>query len=122
MVWRLDLPTPLVGDPALLDDVVLVDSLSKTAWAGLRVGWLRAPVSLVPQLNAGLTTDDLAVPVLGQVLATVLFEQLDDICGPAARSCASAATRCSRWSPSTFRPALSSHLRAGRTCGGDCRE
>lgn len=71
----------LDGVPALppvgaFDDgerVVTVGSLSKTHWGGLRVGWLRAPRSLVARFAEARSAVDLAPPVLEQLVALELL-------------------------------------------------
>src|SRR5206468_8947624 len=67
-------PTAAV-DPA----VITVGSLSKPVWGGLRIGWLRASTDLVHRLAALRTSIDMGSPVLEQVVAASLVEQLDDI-------------------------------------------
>jgi DNA-binding transcriptional MocR family regulator len=62
-------------DPAVLT----VGSLSKPVWGGLRIGWLRASTDLVHRLAALRTSIDMAGPVLDQVVAAELFDQLDEI-------------------------------------------
>jgi DNA-binding transcriptional MocR family regulator len=49
-------PLSLIGEqlPSLAhysDSVLLVSSLSKTVWGGLRLGWVRAPVTITRQLR-----------------------------------------------------------------------
>ncbi|MFN2559921.1 MAG: PLP-dependent aminotransferase family protein [Jatrophihabitans sp.] len=59
--------------------VITVGSLSKAVWGGLRIGWLRASTDLVHRLAALRTSIDMGSPVLEQVVAASLVEQLDDI-------------------------------------------
>src|SRR5206468_7252742 len=59
--------------------VVTIGSLSKPVWGGLRIGWLRASTDLVHRLAALRTSIDMGSPVLEQVVAASLVEQLDDI-------------------------------------------
>jgi DNA-binding transcriptional MocR family regulator len=59
--------------------VVTLGSLSKPVWGGLRIGWLRAGVDLVHRLAALRATIDMAGPVLDQLVAAALFDQLDQI-------------------------------------------
>jgi DNA-binding transcriptional MocR family regulator len=59
--------------------VITVGSLSKPVWGGLRVGWLRASTDLVHRLAALRTSIDMGSPVLEQVVAAALVDQLDDI-------------------------------------------
>ncbi len=57
--------------------VVTIGSLSKLVWAGLRIGWVRADAGLVTRLASARTTQDLAAPVLDQLLAVTVFHHLD---------------------------------------------
>src|SRR4051812_40667416 len=65
---RLDGPRlpPPVGafDPG--GTVITVGSMSKAAWAGLRIGWIRATARVVRELAAVRTAVDMAGPVLEQ--------------------------------------------------------
>jgi DNA-binding transcriptional MocR family regulator len=73
-----DLPPPV----AAADDddgVVTVGSLSKSHWAGLRVGWVRAPRSLVARLAESRSALDLAPPVLEQLVAAELLADDDAV-------------------------------------------
>ena len=79
---ELGLDEPAGGPPPPLaalggDRVVTVGSLSKLVWAGLRIGWVRADPALVTRLASARTTQDLAAPVLDQLLAVAVFEHLD---------------------------------------------
>lgn len=78
---RLDgpkLPPPLgaFGPPGA---VITVGSMSKSAWAGLRVGWIRATARTVRELVALRGTIDMAGPVLDQLLATELMANWDAV-------------------------------------------
>jgi DNA-binding transcriptional MocR family regulator len=78
---RLDgpaLPPPLAAfDPG--GAVVTIGSMSKPAWGGLRMGWIRAAPRLVRELAAGRADLDMAGPVLEQLLAVELLERWDDV-------------------------------------------
>jgi len=78
---RLDgpaVPPPLsgVGDGGA---VVAIGTMSKAAWAGLRVGWLRATPGLVAELAARRADVDLASPILEQLLAVELLDRWDEV-------------------------------------------
>lgn len=68
-------------DPALppagdaLEGPVRVGSASKAFWAGLRVGWVRAPAALVDRLAAARMTSDIATAVLDQLTLVRLLER-----------------------------------------------
>ncbi|MQS08288.1 PLP-dependent aminotransferase family protein [Streptomyces alkaliphilus] len=53
--------------------VVTVGSASKTFWAGLRIGWVRAAPELIRRLVAGRAHADLGSPVLEQLALTWLL-------------------------------------------------
>lgn len=76
---RLDgppLPAPLGAfDPG----VITVGTLSKSAWGGLRVGWIRASRRLVTELTTVRASLDMAGPVLDQLLALELLDVWDDV-------------------------------------------
>jgi DNA-binding transcriptional MocR family regulator len=65
---------------AALDPRVLtVGSLSKLVWAGLRIGWIRGPREVINRLAAARSSQDVAAPVLDQLLALELMDHLDEI-------------------------------------------
>lgn len=56
--------------------VVTIGSLSKSHWAGLRTGWIRASRSLIQRFAAARTTMDLGGPVVEQLAAAHLVRSL----------------------------------------------
>lgn len=70
-------PPPLAAYAPRGAEVISVDSLSKVAWAGLRVGWLRAPVEMAVRLSRRKVLADLAGPLLDQVVAVRLLADYD---------------------------------------------
>jgi DNA-binding transcriptional MocR family regulator len=78
---RLDgpaLPAPLGAfDPG--GSVVTVGTLSKSAWGGLRVGWIRARRRLIGELASVRASLDMAGPVLDQLLALELLGDWDAV-------------------------------------------
>ena len=58
--------------------VVTIGSLSKSHWAGLRTGWIRAGSSLIQRFAAARTTMDLGGPVVEQLAAAHLVRSLDE--------------------------------------------
>ncbi|TNM42809.1 PLP-dependent aminotransferase family protein [Nocardioides albidus] len=54
-------------------DAICVGSASKSIWGGLRLGWIRAPHTLVDRLTRARVGLDLGVPVLEQLVLTRLL-------------------------------------------------
>ena len=78
---RLDgpaLPPPLgsFGPPGA---VITIGAMSKSAWGGVRVGWIRATARTVRELAALRATVDMASPVLDQLLAVELLKDWDAV-------------------------------------------
>jgi DNA-binding transcriptional MocR family regulator len=71
------LPPPLASTagPA---QVVTIGSISKIIWGGLRVGWLRAPRSIIDPLTRLKGLSDLGSSVPSQLVAAWLVDRLDD--------------------------------------------
>jgi DNA-binding transcriptional MocR family regulator len=59
-------------------NIISMGSLSKLLWAGLRVGWLRAPVSTIAKIARVKTAADLGSPLLTQAIATQLMQATED--------------------------------------------
>ncbi|MGD0559740.1 MAG: PLP-dependent aminotransferase family protein, partial [Streptosporangiaceae bacterium] len=73
-------PPPLAALAPRQPNIVTVGSLSKGYWGGLRIGWVRAPASVIARLGATKAVADLGSPPLGQAVAAALIsEQHDDI-------------------------------------------
>ena len=58
---------------------IMVGSVGKTVWGGVRVGWIRADRPLIRRLLAVRAPGDLGTPIIEQLLVTRLLEQMDDI-------------------------------------------
>ncbi|MEV7661363.1 PLP-dependent aminotransferase family protein [Paenarthrobacter sp. NPDC089316] len=58
--------------------VVSIGSLSKSHWAGLRTGWIRADEALIPRLLATRTVMDLGGPVVEQLAAARLIRSFSE--------------------------------------------
>nr|WP_052479132.1 PLP-dependent aminotransferase family protein [Kibdelosporangium sp. MJ126-NF4]CEL22397.1 Transcriptional regulator, GntR family domain / Aspartate aminotransferase [Kibdelosporangium sp. MJ126-NF4]CTQ89252.1 Transcriptional regulator, GntR family domain / Aspartate aminotransferase (EC 2.6.1.1) [Kibdelosporangium sp. MJ126-NF4] len=71
------------GEPPLpiaaYGPAVTIGSLSKVVWGGLRVGWIRAPESVIMQLARLKAVHDLGSNYLGQVAAVSLVSSLDSL-------------------------------------------
>jgi DNA-binding transcriptional MocR family regulator len=72
---RLDDPLPL----AAYGPAVLIGSIGKTMWGGLRVGWIRAERQLIQRLTRARSAGDLGTPALEQLVVARLFEHYDVI-------------------------------------------
>lgn len=59
--------------------IIVVESVSKWAWSGLRIGWLRADPVLVRRLRAARQLADQSTSVPGQLLALDLLEHAVDL-------------------------------------------
>lgn len=82
-----NVPPPLA---ALRPDgpLITVDSLSKTAWGGLRIGWVRADPVLVQRLRSLRATHDLSSPVPSQLLAEQVLADLPRVVADRVRELA----------------------------------
>jgi len=58
--------------------VVTIGSLSKSHWAGLRTGWIRASGDLIQRFAAARTSLDLGGPVMEQLAGAHLVRALDE--------------------------------------------
>ena len=67
------------ADPAVQHNIVTVGSLSKSVWGGLRIGWIRADLDLVPRLVAARPRRELGTPELEQQVAILAFHRLPEI-------------------------------------------
>ncbi len=68
------------GRPAFAGrEVVRVGSLGKTAWGGLRVGWIRAERELILRLIAARPPRDLGTPEFEQAVATRVLGRMPEI-------------------------------------------
>lgn len=79
-------PGPGVGPPPVaalaprLANIVTVGSLSKTYWAGLRTGWVRAPEGIIARLAAAKAAADLgSVPFLQGLVAALVGSAHEEI-------------------------------------------
>ena len=70
---------PMTPVAALDNRVLTIGTLSKLVWAGLRIGWVRGPRETVNRLAAARSSQDVAAPVLDQLLALELMDHLDEI-------------------------------------------
>jgi DNA-binding transcriptional MocR family regulator len=74
-----DEPPPLAAFAPRGAEVITVESLSKVGWAGLRLGWLRAPAEMALRLSRRKVLADLASPLLDQAVTVRLLERYDEL-------------------------------------------
>jgi DNA-binding transcriptional MocR family regulator len=72
-------PPPPLAAYARDAQIVSVGSLSKVFWAGLRVGWIRAPRPLIAQLGRLKAVADLGTSLVSQAIAVNLLTGADRI-------------------------------------------
>jgi DNA-binding transcriptional MocR family regulator len=60
------------------DRVITVGSLSKVAWGGLRIGWIRAHRAEIDRIVAGKMVADHSSSLITQAIAVRVFERLDE--------------------------------------------
>jgi DNA-binding transcriptional MocR family regulator len=84
-------PRPLAAlDPS--GTVLTVGSLSKIAWGGLRVGWVRGSRSDIERLIAGKIVADHGTSVITQAVAAHVFDRLDEAADDSLRRAAEQRT------------------------------
>jgi len=72
----LDLRQP-PAPPPRIPGAITIGSLSKTIWAGLRIGWIRGPTSLISELQLNPLFSVCAPPPMEQLIACTLLPGLD---------------------------------------------
>jgi DNA-binding transcriptional MocR family regulator len=58
---------------------VLIGSVGKTVWGGVRIGWIRAERQLIQRLVRARGAGDLGTPILEQLIVRLLLENYDEI-------------------------------------------
>lgn len=59
--------------------VVLLGSVGKTVWGGVRIGWIRADRGIIHKLVRARSAGDLGTPVLEQLLVKNLLDDFDAV-------------------------------------------
>lgn len=59
--------------------IIVVDSLSKTVWNGLRIGWIRASGDFIGRLRLVRAVHDLGTAIPTQLLALQLLPRFDEL-------------------------------------------
>ena len=70
---------PMLADHCRIARVVSTGSLSKTCWAGLRLGWIRGPAPVIEETIYRHLAWDLGPSIPSQLLALQLLPHLDRI-------------------------------------------
>src|SRR5689334_7154103 len=71
-------PLPPIASFEPAAPVLTIGSLSKLMWAGLRVGWVRAPEPIIERLARLKSANDLGSPLLTQAIAVRLLGAMDE--------------------------------------------
>src|SRR4051794_29869375 len=61
------------------ETAITIGSMSKTYWAGMRIGWIRAHPAFVRRLSAARAALDICSPVLEQLVAVELLARADEV-------------------------------------------
>jgi DNA-binding transcriptional MocR family regulator len=72
---RADRPLPL----AAYGPAILIGSVGKTVWGGVRIGWIRAERQVIQKLVRARGAGDLGTPILEQLLVETLLDDFDAI-------------------------------------------
>ncbi|SFR92207.1 transcriptional regulator, GntR family [Agromyces sp. CF514] len=79
-IAELDIDRAETFPPMAADGpAVLIGSVGKTIWGGIRVGWIRADRPLIRRLLAVRAPGDLGTPILEQLLVARAIERMDDV-------------------------------------------
>jgi DNA-binding transcriptional MocR family regulator len=70
---------PLIASFAPSAPILTVGSLSKLAWPGLRVGWVRAPEPMIERLARLRSANDLGSPLLTQAILVRLLASIEQL-------------------------------------------
>ena len=74
-------PLPFAAYEADSSNAILIGSVGKTLWGGLRVGWIRAERQVIQKLVRSRSAGDLGTPALEQLVVTNLLADYDTILG-----------------------------------------
>ena len=70
-------PSPL--PIAAHGNAILIGSVGKTVWGGLRVGWIRADRTVIQRLARARFSSDLGTPIMEQLVVAHLLRDFDSI-------------------------------------------
>ncbi|WP_028648775.1 PLP-dependent aminotransferase family protein [Nocardiopsis sp. CNT312] len=91
-----DEPPPIAAHAPREAEVITVDSLSKVGWAGIRLGWLRAPTEIAMRLSRRKVLADLGSPLLDQAVAVRLLRGYDALAARRSEQLTEALDRTER--------------------------
>lgn len=60
-------------------DAILIGSVGKTVWGGVRVGWIRAERNIIQQLVRQRSATDLGTPALEQLIVANILDDFDAV-------------------------------------------
>jgi DNA-binding transcriptional MocR family regulator len=58
---------------------ILIGSLNKTVWGGLRIGWIRADAEMIRRLEQARYANDLGTPILEQLIGLEMLGNYDEL-------------------------------------------
>jgi DNA-binding transcriptional MocR family regulator len=70
-------PSPLASYARRTSSVIVVGSLSKVIWGGLRIGWIRAASPIISRLARLKAVADMGTSAVSQIVALELLPSLD---------------------------------------------
>ncbi|SDY84844.1 MocR-like transcription factor YczR [Herbiconiux ginsengi] len=73
------LPFAAYGDAATAGSAIMIGSVGKTVWSGLRVGWIRAEPAIIRKLAGARFAGDLGTPVLEQLVVARLLRDFEPV-------------------------------------------
>jgi DNA-binding transcriptional MocR family regulator len=79
-------PPPIAAFDPTGDRVLTVGSLSKIAWGGLRIGWVRGSRADIDRLVAGKIVADHATSLITQAIAARVLERIDEVAAATRRA------------------------------------
>jgi len=75
----VELPLPFAAYETDSHTAILIGSVGKTLWGGLRIGWIRAERQVIQKLVRARSAGDLGTPALEQLVVTNLLADYDTI-------------------------------------------
>ncbi len=73
------LPFAAYADAATAASAVMIGSVGKTVWSGLRVGWIRADPAIIRKLAGARFSGDLGTPVLEQLVVARILRDFEPV-------------------------------------------